>query len=450
MQENNTHSLHKDDRIYTEKSDPEIISLYTKWKSGKLILQPEFQRAYVWDKYKASRLVESVLLGLPLPIIYLAEEGERGGERIEVIDGQQRLTSFFSFLDETFPSGEPFTLSDLEIFSELNGMFFSQMPEQLQDQLKYYSIRTITVKQESNPNLKFIIYERINSGSMPLNTMEIRKCIYRGPYLDLLTELAAAEALRKSLNISDYHPNMRDIELVLRYAAFFHTNATYDTQLIPFMNRDMKQHQYISPADATELSEAFSKSLTFLTHAFADVAFRRYKIGTKHDPNGGWNKALINTQIFDSCMLAVTPYDPSELYENVDAIREGLLDLIASDEYYSELVTIDTTSQDRVIERFRLARERVESIVKAAQVAEKEQIYTSDIKQALFDRNNLCTICGGEIKQLDDSVINKVEAYWMPGTTIRKNARLSHRYCADAVSKADEIKAQYEALETEI
>ena len=93
-------------KIRTKSADPEIESLHNKYKRGKLVLQPEFQRDFVWDSNKASCLIESVLLDVPLPIIYLAQE-EDGKEL--VIDGQQRLTSFFSFIDGKFPNGEGFT-----------------------------------------------------------------------------------------------------------------------------------------------------------------------------------------------------------------------------------------------------------------------------------------------------------------------------------------------------
>ncbi|NLV28480.1 MAG: DUF262 domain-containing protein [Methanomicrobiales archaeon] len=133
-------------KIYTKSSDPEINSLYQKWQRGKLILQPEFQRQYVWDKKKASRLVESVLLSVPLPIIYLAEDND-GKEY--VIDGQQRLTSFFSFLDGKFPDETDFKLSGLTVYSELNRKTFQEIEEPLQDKILYYEPKTFTIKKES-------------------------------------------------------------------------------------------------------------------------------------------------------------------------------------------------------------------------------------------------------------------------------------------------------------
>src|SRR5262245_29661163 len=103
-------------KIFTDQGDPEIESLYNRWKRGKLIIQPDFQRQFVWDTKKSSRLIESALLDIPLPVVYISQEKD-GNEY--VIDGQQRLTSFFSFIDGAFPKGDDFRLSGLKVFSEL-------------------------------------------------------------------------------------------------------------------------------------------------------------------------------------------------------------------------------------------------------------------------------------------------------------------------------------------
>ena len=93
----------KSKQIFTDQSDPEIDSLYRRIKKGSLVLQPDFQRYYVWDEIKASRLIESALLEIPLPTIYLSEEKDG---RVYVIDGQQRLTAFVSFIDGKFPDNK--------------------------------------------------------------------------------------------------------------------------------------------------------------------------------------------------------------------------------------------------------------------------------------------------------------------------------------------------------
>ena len=106
-------------KIYTEPKQWTISVLFDKFKKGNINLQPDFQRHFVWDKKKASALIESILLKFPLPIIYLSEE-ENG--KLTVIDGQQRLTSIFSFLDNKFPSGGDFKLSSLKVLKDLNNM----------------------------------------------------------------------------------------------------------------------------------------------------------------------------------------------------------------------------------------------------------------------------------------------------------------------------------------
>jgi uncharacterized protein with ParB-like and HNH nuclease domain len=157
-------------KIYTELADPEIESLHGKFKRGKPIVQPDFQRQFVWDTAKASRLIESALLGIPIPVIYISQEPDN---KEYVIDGQQRLTSFFSFIDRKYPDGTDFKLTGLKVFGELNGKKYDGLPDALQDAIRYFNVRTITFKRESDPNLKFEIFERLNTGSVSLTQQSL-------------------------------------------------------------------------------------------------------------------------------------------------------------------------------------------------------------------------------------------------------------------------------------
>ncbi len=134
-------------KIYTDKGDPEIDSLYEKYKRGKLVLQLDFQRYFVWDNVKSSRLIESALLDIPLPVIYLSE-GKDCKEY--VIDGQKRLTAFFSFIDGKFPDGKEFKLSGLKVYKHLNKKTFKEISENLQDKVKYCILPIIIFKKESD------------------------------------------------------------------------------------------------------------------------------------------------------------------------------------------------------------------------------------------------------------------------------------------------------------
>src|SRR6266480_1644032 len=237
--------------ILTKAGDPEVRALHDKHKKGKLILQPDFQRRFVWDRKKSSRLIESVLLSVPLPIIYLSEQPD-GKEY--VIDGQQRLTSMFSFIDGKFPSGEDFRLIGLNAYRELNKSGFREISEQLQDKISHYTLRSVTLLKQSSADLKFEIFERLNTGSEPLNDQELRNCVYRGPYNRLLKDLAADSDFRSLLGLRGADRRLKDVELVLRFAAFFHaTYLKYQPPMKRFFNNDMEKYQYLTDADASLL-----------------------------------------------------------------------------------------------------------------------------------------------------------------------------------------------------
>jgi Protein of unknown function DUF262 len=172
-------------KIYTKQADAEVEGLYRKYLRAKLIVQPDFQRHFIWDEKKASRLIESAILDIPIPSIYLAEEPDG---REYVIDGQQRLMSFFSFIDGKFPNGKEFRLTGLKVLQELKTKNFKELDQQSQDKILYYKSRVITFPSESDNQLKFEVFERLNTGSVSLNNQELRNCIYHGKYIDLLRE----------------------------------------------------------------------------------------------------------------------------------------------------------------------------------------------------------------------------------------------------------------------
>jgi hypothetical protein len=169
-------------KIFTDKSDPPIGALYARFESGNLVLEPHFQRRKVWDESRSSRLIESLILEVPLPVLYLAA-GTDGKD--EVIDGQQRLSAFFRFLHNDY------SLKGLKALPQLNGKYFKDFDKPTQRLVRDSSIHTTRFKKESDENLRFEIFERLNTGAVPLNRQELRNCVYRGPYNKLLISLAA-------------------------------------------------------------------------------------------------------------------------------------------------------------------------------------------------------------------------------------------------------------------
>lgn len=412
-------------QLVTQAADPEVETLVSRAKRGSLILQPMFQRQYVWDTKKASRLIESALLGVPIPIIYLAEEADN---TVSVIDGQQRLTAFFTFVDGKHPDGSAFRLRGLEVFDELNGRSFDKLPKEHQDTLMQYALRTITIKRQSDPDVKFRIFERLNTGSVPLNDMELRNCVYRGRYMELLKELAGDETFRKLLGLKDYDRRMKDVALVLRFAAFAHVGyVNYERPMKRFFNNDMERFRNLSGQDAEELRARFRNACQIVWSIFGPSAFRRFYAGGEDNPNGRWETKSFNASLYDVLMGVLCKADKNQAMAALDRLREAVIDLMVSNAAFIEAITIGTSDVERVTTRFDIVRATVAEVLKDVPV--QPRCFTRELKQQLYDANPTCGLCGQHIAHLDDAAVDHVEQYWRGGQTIPENARLAHRYC---------------------
>ena len=420
-------------RIYTDKGDPEIESLYGKYKRGKLILQPDFQRNFVWDVKKSISLLESALLDIPIPVIYLSEE--KDGKEY-VIDGQQRLTAFFSFIDGKFPDGKDFKFKNSILFPELNNKPYIKMDDIIKDKIRYCKIRTIIFKNESDPELKFEIFKRLNTGAVKLNEQELRNCIYRGPYNELLKTLSKEKNFMDILGLKSPHKRMIDVELVLRFAAFYHaTYLKFKPPIKNFLNKDMVTFQNISKKDDADLKSCFKKATSVIKSMFGQNAFKRFNIGTKVDPNGKWQRKKFNTSLYDILMHSLAQEDKNKIFQNLDAIREALIDLMTNDEDFIRSIEISTSSVQAVRTRFDKWRFALKEIIGVAQ--KEPRCFSLKLKEDLYKSDSTCKICNQKIQILDDSAIDHIDQYWKGGKTIPENARLTHRFCNWARSRKE-------------
>lgn len=420
-------------KVYTEQGDPEVSSLHNKYKRGKLIIQPDFQRYSVWPIEKSSRLIESALLDIPLPVIYLSE-GKDGKEY--VIDGQQRLTAFFSFIDGRLPDDKEFKLKGLKVFPELNQKTFKEISEELQDKVNYCKIHTITFRRESESDLKFEIFERLNTGAVPLNDQELRNCIYRGPYNELLKELASSSDFMYLLGLKNADKRMKDVELVLRFAAFFHASyLNYKPPMRRFLNMDMEKYLHIKEHDAQELRNAFKNAVTIMKSLLDKHAFKRFRRGEENKPDGYWEPKQFNASLYDIMMGLFAKVDKNKAYQHLDSIREALISLMTDDQGFIDSIEISTSGIQAVRKRFDIWRSALEGIIGTERKGPR--CFSYQLKEALYKDNPTCSICGQKIHNIDDAAVDHIEQYWRGGQTIPENARLTHRYCNVARSRLD-------------
>jgi hypothetical protein len=411
--------------IYTAPGDVEIFSLHLKRQRGRFIVQPDFQRHYVWDSIKASRLIESALLNIPLPVIYISHEDD---DREYVIDGQQRLTSFFSFIDGSFPDGTTFKLKGLQFFGELNGKKFSELPQATQNKITDFKVRTITFLKGSDQDLKFEVFERLNTGSVSLNDQELRNCIYRGKFNKLLQELSRDEDFTRLLNFREPDKRMRDVELVLRFSAFYHaTYLNYKSPMKKFLNLEAERYRQINESDAKDLKTAFKNACGIIRSMFGKQAFKRFYKGDGNNPSGRWEPQKINVSLYDILMDSFAREDKNIIYQNLDAIRESLIDLMTNNQDFIDSIELGTSSEKMIKRRFAIWRKTLEDITG---IGNKEpRCFSRELKESLFKANNACKICGQSIIDIDDSAVDHIQQYWCGGKTIPENARLTHRYC---------------------
>lgn len=422
-------------KIYTEQGDLEIESLLGKYQRGRLNIQPEYQRQFVWDKVKSSKLIESALLDIPLPVVYLSEEKD-GKEN--VIDGQQRLTSFFSFIIGKLPDSSDFKLSGLKVFTELNGKKYNELSDELQDKIRYYKLRTIKFKKESDGDLQFEIFARLNTGSVPLNDQELRNCVYRGNFNMLLKELSEDADFRYLLGLTVADKRMKDRELVLRFASFhFGTYLNYKAPIKEFLNHTMEKYKDISISDEQALRLAFKNTVQIIKTLLDKNAFKRFYRGDEKNKNGKWENQKFNVSLFDILMYSFAREDKNFVHRNLDRIREALIDLMTTDQVFIDSIELSTSSVKAVTNRFDIWRLTLQSILGIRQT--EPRCFTYNLKMQLFEADNTCAICGSKIRNIDDSAVDHIEQYWTGGKTIPENARLTHRYCNNARPRIENV-----------
>ena len=401
-----------------QKNDRSLAELH-RWKTkGRLIVDPEWQRQYVWDRKRASRLIESFLIQLPVPVIYL---GINESGRYEVIDGLQRLTSVFDFFENQYK------LTGLEVRANLNGLTFNSLDADTQAKLEETTVRTFELAQTVGKDLMFVIFERLNTGGMALNDMEIRNCLYRGKLNDLIKELAKNDDFVKCLNQKGLEKRMADRTLILRFLAFYQmTYGKAKKGLKSFFNEFFTTYRDLPAEKEKEYRQAFKNSIKACLTVFGDKGFRLRR-NSAH--GGGEWTPRVNASIFQVIATSFTEYNLGALTRKADAIFEGYLDLIATDPRWEDSVTLSTGDFPKIEYAFSKWGERLRDIMNGAVPNDPTRLFSRALKEELFKQSSTCHLCGQKITLINDSALDHDVRYWQGGQTIPSNARLVHRGC---------------------
>jgi len=334
----------RDRKLATQSYDLVVESLIKQIGGGTIFLRPlserpDFQRRYVWNDKLASRLIESILLNVPIPPCYLSQNDNF---ELDVIDGQQRLFSIYRFLDNQFP------LIDLEILTELNGLRFHEISSRLQRQLQTHTLRCVLITNESHPEIKFDVFQRLNTNTVPLNAQELRNCIYRGALNDLLKEAVTYKPWLEILNKKKPDKRMRDEELALRFFAFqIRGLSSYRTPQKHWLNEVAKAGRKYSKNEIAKLKKVWEYAVdTSLIWFKSSECFRRE------------NSSSINRALFDLVMLSAAKTPAGLATKNREAIRSSIKKILKNDEF-SDLISRAVDHTKRTKRRFALWKEIV-------------------------------------------------------------------------------------------
>lgn len=329
--------------ITTYPSDLTLTGLKELWDDGDLLI-PKYQRNYVWNINQASLLIESFLLGLPVPQLFFYIDDKN---RSLVIDGQQRVTSIAYFLDGYFgvEGGDGkrtvFKLKGLNKKSPYLGKAFSDLPESDQRKLKKSVLRAINIKQLSptdQSTSQYYIFERLNTGGTPLKPQEIRNCVFNGEFIDVLRELNENVHWREIIGQKKPNKFQRDIEMLLRVFAFTFYSSEYEKPMKEFLNIAMMRNQSGKTKYVNRFSESFSQICE--------------KILLELGPKPFHVRGPINLAALDSIM-SVSIRSSNKLK---DDYAKNVAQLISNEEY-RELIFYNTSDLASVAPRFRMADE---------------------------------------------------------------------------------------------
>jgi hypothetical protein len=337
------------DSLVLQSADLSLETIAEMVSKNAIEIDPKYQRRERWSHEKQSALIESYILNVPIPPVYLTED-DYGN--YSIIDGKQRLTAIFLFMKKKLQ------LKSLENFKEMEGATFEDLPTSIQNSLNIRPyVRVVTLLKQSDPNIKYEVFTRLNTGGEPLIPQEIRNVAYRGPLNDLVYALANNDFLKKQLKIKDTSSKpyrmMVDAEFVLRFLTLLEQWKNFSGNMRISMDVFMKKHQYEKREFVDYLNNKFNTAIDCCKKIWGEKAFKRHT-------NGMWRN-LVLAGMYDAQMLGVSLLSDNELKKairNRDKIIVKTIDLLENDEEFETSVRQFTSNPERI-------RYRIETIAKA-------------------------------------------------------------------------------------
>ena len=349
--------------------DPESIRVATNSFSirnmidliaeGSLDLAPDFQRLQVWKEVQRAQLIESILLQIPLPAFYFAEDAEG---MLQVVDGVQRLSTIYDFVKGGNSGKGGFPLNGLEYLADVKGKHFDDLPNLWKRRIYNTQIVAHVIAPTTPPDVMYDIFRRINTGGTPLTGQEIRHCVAKKRSRAFLKRLVTLPSFEKATPPTlQGHKRMVDQEVALRFTAFWHLtpeNYSIDETLDGFLLqtiRDIEDPQVLDDLALDGISVAFARGLSLAHEVFGNDAFRKWP--TNSDRRNPFNRAL-----FEAWTVELAKADAEAVTISKLNICRSAREAMTTDDTYISSVSSATGNSVSVHTRF----ERTRSIIMEA------------------------------------------------------------------------------------
>ncbi len=359
--ENKVQCIYPASKIKIDRVQFSIFELKRRYDRGLICLDPDFQRNYVWKQKQKSELIESIIMGIPLPLIYLAETMEGN---LVIVDGRQRLTTFFHFMENKF------SLNGLKILPDLNGCRFMDFEKdktkrKFATDIEDFQLVIQIIKYPTPDRVRFDIFDRVNRGGTPLNNQEMRNALYQGKSTKLLSALAASEEFQCATGNSISPIHMKDRYIILRAIGFWIWKegkltdregkfVRYRSDIEEFLGYVMEQLNRMSEQEIEDISKVFRAEMKVTYDILGEDAFRIPTENTKRRP--------VSMTLFESLFYFMglvlndkKDFAPSDIVKAVEEILE--------DSVFLEALTYNVDSAFHVEERFRVVTQKYKELL---------------------------------------------------------------------------------------
>ncbi|EIZ85453.1 hypothetical protein WYO_1819 [Methylobacterium sp. GXF4] len=340
------------DSVFVRKEERSVSEVVKRIKNNRYQLNPDFQRDFVWSIEKQSKLIESCLMRIPLPVFYVAEAVDG---TVIVVDGLQRLTTLLRYSENSFALRGLNTDGSSGSGNTLDGKRFKDLPLKLQERIEDTQLVFYILDSRAPERAKLDIFDRVNSG-VPLSRQQMRNSLYSGTATQLLKKLAQLDLFRDATGESLDPKSMRDREALNRFCAFKLLGyETYRGDMDGFLSKSLEEMNTMSSRSLNELAKSLENSMRHNIDLFGSHCFRK---SLREDaPNA--KRTILNIALFDVMSVYFSDIEGSFGRRQANKVKKLVIDLLNDDDF-NLAITYSTNSTNAITTRFQMFSETID------------------------------------------------------------------------------------------